>query len=69
MRAQIDASDVWGCGGFYLSIDLVIGAAGYVDLSVAGVPEPSTWVLLGVGSLGLGVLGLRRLTPARGVTG
>jgi len=62
------ASDVWGCGGFYLSLDVVTGAAGYVDLTVAGVPEPSTWAMLGVGFGGLGVLASlrRRKQPASG---
>jgi PEP-CTERM motif len=54
------ATDVWRCGGFYFALDVMTGASGYVDLSVASVPEPSAWALLGAGFLGLGALAMRR---------
>ena len=46
-----------GGGGYYAGLD---------DISVAAVPEPSTWALALLGFAGLGMLGMRRrrLTPA-----
>jgi PEP-CTERM motif len=46
-----------GGGGYYAGLD---------DISVAAVPEPSTWALALAGFVGLGMLGMRRrhLTPA-----
>jgi len=56
------SSDVWRCGGFLLSLDVVAGAGGSVDLGVSGVPEPSTWALLLAGLLGLAGFAARRRT-------
>jgi hypothetical protein len=46
-----------GGGGYYAGLD---------DISVAAVPEPSTWALALLGFVGLGMVGMRRgrLTPA-----
>ncbi len=51
-------SDRWLCNGagVYLDLTIVTGANGLVDLTTAGVPEPSIWAMLAAGFLGLGGL-------------
>ena len=36
-----------------------------ISLDIVSVPEPSTWTMLGLAALGVGVLVLRRLTLIR----
>jgi fibronectin-binding autotransporter adhesin len=58
-------SSVWDCGGAGFNLNISLTASG-LDATVLGVPEPSTWTMLGLGFLGLGGLGLkgRRKTAA-----
>ena len=53
------SADVWRCGGFDFSLDVIAGAGGYVDLGVTAVPEPGTWALLSMGFLCLAGLSTR----------
>jgi hypothetical protein len=68
--ASADAGDTYAGGGLYVrtaagevvrsGADLSFGASLIYDV----VPEPSTWTLLGVGVLGVGVLAARRRRTA-----
>jgi hypothetical protein len=50
----------FGLGGVKISVTST-GAA------IAGIPEPSTWVMLLVGFGGVGFMAWRRVVPARAV--
>jgi hypothetical protein len=58
--------DIWRCGNVGFNLDLSIGSGppGSVDVTVSGVPEPSTGGMLVAGFLGLGALAPRRRRQA-----
>jgi hypothetical protein len=51
-------STVWKCGATGFNLDVAIGLDG-IDVTVASIPEPSTWAMLATGFLGLAGLGLK----------
>jgi len=58
------SAEVWRCGGFNFSLEVIAGVGGSVKLDVSSVPEPGTWALLSIGFLGLAGRSARRLTRA-----
>jgi hypothetical protein len=58
------STDIWTCGSGPIVEELF--PTGSLDLLILrGVPEPSTWVMMATGFLGLAGLGLRRRARAR----